>query len=1137
MLHVHRAERADRLADALAEILADPPDDPFTPEVVSVATRGMERWLVQRLSGRLGARPERRDGVCANVEFPFPGRLIGGALAVASGIDPDADPWTADRLVWPLLEVIEAHETTAWLAPLRDHLASAPDRRFARVRRIAHLFAEYGVQRPAMLQAWARGEEDRGGGWQAELWRCLRDRVGVPSAAERLPEACARLRSEPDLVELPARFCLFGLTRLPPSYLEALQALAAARAAHLLLLHPSPVLWERVRASVVERGHAGTRRSDPTASLPVNRLLASWSRDSRELQLVIAGSDAVDHHLPLSGEEAGTLLARLQADIRADRAAPGVPLPGAPDERMVLSSDDDSIRVHACHGRPRQVEVLREAILHLLAGDPTLEPRDVIVMCPDIEAFAPLIQAAFGSGPAAAAEAAAESGKVAEGSRIDLRVRLADRSLRQTNPVLGVLARLLELPAQRLTASQVLDLADAGPVRRRFGFDDDELARLADWVSASAIHWGLDAAHRAQYKLEAVEAGTWRAGLRRVLLGVTLSESGQRLFERVLPVDDVDSGSIGLAGRFAEFLDRLGVAVELLSGRRPLREWAYGLRRAADGLTATPDWDAWQRLELERILEAVESEAQAGSGTPELALPEIRALLSDRLAGRPTRANFRTGHLTVCTLVPMRSVPHRVVCLLGLDDGAFPRHQPRDGDNRLLDEPQVGDRDPRAEDRQLLLDAFLAARERLLITYSGHDERTNVGLPPAVPVAELLDAVEATAQGNARQSVVVEHPLQPFDRRNFLPGRLVADEAWSFDPVALEGARALEGQRSEPSPFLAGPLPPAVGSTLALSDLIGFVQRPVRAFLRQRLGITVISHEDEVQDALPVELDGLARWQIGQRLLDGLLAGIEPARCVAAEFARGELPPGELARPIMRSIRDQVHPILRAARSLAPGEAARSLEANLLLASESGPSQLTGTVTGVRDHVLLTASFSRLNPRLRLGAWVNLLVLSAAHPDIPFEAVTVGRASGQDGGAAVARIRSLGPNAEQRRAQALRELAALVDLRRRGLREPLPVPCQTAAAYATARWGGRADVDSAVRLAAGEWESGFDRPRENRDPEHRLVFGDELTMDELTGLAPASDEQGAGWPAEESSRFGRFAVRLWAPVLARETLE
>src|SRR5579884_982715 len=739
MLHLHRAERADRLAGGLAEILAAPPADPFTREIVSVPTRGIERWLAQSLSARLGTSPDRADGVCAGVEFPFPGRLIGGALAAASGIDPEEDPWRPERMVWPLLAAIEDHADEPWLGPLTAHLAPAVDRRFARVRQIARLFDEYGVRRPELIQSWARGE---GADWQPELWRCLRDRLGVPSGAERLPDACARLRDEPDVVELPERFCLFGLTRLPAGYLQALSALAERRDAHLFLLHPCAALWDRMKSSLGGRPPDLRRRSDWTSALAANRLLTSWGRDARELQLVLAAGapGAADHHLAFDrGRGPATLLARLQADICANRPPPGEPLPGQADRRLALGASDDSIAVHACHGRERQVEVLREAILHLLAADPTLEPRDVIVMCPDIETFAPLIQATFGAGPAAREDDEDLSGAaLPDTARIDLRVRLADRSLRQTNPVLGVVARLLDLAAQRLTASQVLDLADTAAVRRRFGFDDDDLARLGDWVSASAIHWGLDAEHRRAYKLEAVEAGTWRAGMRRLLLGVTLSESGQRLYERVLPVDDVDSGSIDLAGRFAEFVDRLGLALDRLAAAHTVAEWTVALRDAAASLAASSDWEAWQTAELERILDDVRTEAAAAAGSADLALPEIRALLADRLAGRPTRANFRTGHMTVCTLVPMRSVPHRVVCLLGLDDGVFPRASPRDGDDLMLQDPRVGERDPRSEDRQLLLDALMAATERLVVIYTGGDERTNLQRPPAVPVGELL---------------------------------------------------------------------------------------------------------------------------------------------------------------------------------------------------------------------------------------------------------------------------------------------------------------------------------------------------------------------------------------------------------------
>src|SRR5688572_21376771 len=1021
MLHVHRAERADGLVDALAALLAEPLEDPFAPEVIAVPTRGMERWLTQRLSTGLGASPGRGDGICANVAFPSPRRLADEAVAVASGIEPEADAWLPERLVWALLEVVDTALHEPWLQSLAAHLGATLDtadpsrqaRRFASVRHIAELFDRYALQRPAMIRAWAAGRDVDASGarlpddarWQAELWRRLRARADQPDPAERIESACARLRAEPGLMELPDRLSVFGLTRLPAGRLQVLQALGAQRDVHLFLLHPSPALWERVAAAAPV-----TRRAeDPTRELPANRLLASWGQDVRELQLVAGPPADADHHHP-TPPAAGTLLARIQADVREDRPPPGPPLPGQDDQRLELV-EDRSIQVHACHGRARQVEVLRDAILHQLAEDPTLEPRDVIVMCPDIEAFAPLIGATFGAGEISADDD--ELDDLPEELRPpDLRVRLADRSLRQTNAVLGFVSRLLELADQRLTASQVLDLADREPVRRRFGLDDDDVARVEEWVAQSGIRWGLDAAHRAPFKLDNLPAGTWRAGLDRVLLGVAMTEEEQRLFGGVLPLDDVESGAIDLAGRLAELVDRVQAALDTMAAPMAIEAWAAAIGAAADALTATGTRDAWQRAELGRLLDDVVTEAGvAGAAGTVLALAEVRALLADRLGGRPTRTNFRTGHLTICTLVPMRSVPHRVVCLLGLDDGEFPRKSVRDGDDLVLRDPHVGDRDSRTEDRQMLLDALMAASDKLIVTYAGKDERTNTPRPPAVPVGELLDVVDATARVSgasnvpARAQVLVQHPLQPFDPRNFTRDELVPGRIWAFDRVTLLGARAMGGPRSQSRPFLPGPLPDVAPPLVELDDLVRFAEHPVRAFLRQRLGISVGDYSDEVADALTVELDGLERWGVGRRLLEGRLAGADMEDCVAAEVARGLLPPGRLGDPVIAALRPEVEEIAAYALRVGAGEP-RSVDVKVAL--DDGR-LLTGTVAGVHGDLLRAVTFSRVSARHRMASWVRFLALSAALPDCPVQAVLIGRARrGSDGRVTCSRFPAIG---------------------------------------------------------------------------------------------------------------------------------
>ena len=1020
MLVVHRADRADGLADALSALLARPLADPFTAEVVAVPTRGMERWLTQSVSAVLGAGPGRGDGVCANVSFPFPHRLLGDAVAAASGVDPAEDPWLPERAAWTLLDVVGDSLAETWLATLAAYLgrpAEADDpvrrgRRLTIVRHLARLFDHYALHRPAMIEAWAAGRDcDAGGGplaptsiWQAELWRRLRARIGLASPAERRRRACERLLEAPDLALLPDRVSLFGLTRLPAGHLEILRALAHARDVHLFLLHPSPALWTKVGPTAVGAPAGLLRSEDPSAAVTANPMLASWGRDAREMQMVLSDGDALADDHPNITDPAGEptrLLARIQDDIRHDRALPGPPLSGRPDVRLELDRSDRSIQIHACHGRARQVEVVRDAILHALAQDESLEPRDVIVMCPDIETYAPLVQATFGAGEYAR-EDEAEDGIDAVPAHlrpVDLRVRLADRSLRQTNPVLAVVSELLELAERRVTASEVLDLADRGPVRRRFRLDDDDLTQMQSWIAQSGIRWGLDAAHRERFRLGGVSSGTWSEGLRRVLLGVTMTDDDRRLFEGVLPLDDVDSRGIDLAGRLAELIERLGTALDALGRPQPLADWARAIGEAADALTATPNRERWQRAELQRTLDDMLAEAASGSAV-ELAPAEIQAYLLERLGGRPTRANFRTGHLTVCTLMPMRSVPHRVVCLLGLDDGAFPRKTPRDGDDLMLADPHVGERDPRSEDRQLLLDALMAATERLIITFTGNDERTNTPRPAAVPVNELLDTIDATARDGsrpplpARSRVLVRHPLQPFDPRNFERGALVPGTPWSFDRGTLEGARALTAPRTAVPEFLTAPLPPRAELTVELEDVVRFVEHPVRAFLRQRLGISLRTGEDEIEDALPVELDGLERWKVGQRLLESLLAGVDGRTAYRAEIARGMLPPERLGEVVIRTVLPIASMIADRAAQAAPAElSADPVDVRVELA---GGRRLTGTVSGCSGDVLLSATYSRVAAKHRLAAWVRFLAVTASCPERAFSAVTVGRATGRD---------------------------------------------------------------------------------------------------------------------------------------------
>ncbi|WP_433274348.1 exodeoxyribonuclease V subunit gamma [Pseudonocardia xinjiangensis] len=1102
VLHVHRAERADALAGALGELLAHPPEDPFTAEVVAVPAKGIERWLAQQLSHRLGAAAGRGDGVCAGVAFPSPTAMIAAAVGGATGVDPRDDPWRPERAVWPLLEVIDESAGEPWCAPLGVHIGvrdgdARRSRRHATARHLAELFASYAAARPDMLEGWRAGggvPGDRAAdlAWQPELWRRLRERIGVPGPAERLGAACAALRADPAAADLPPRLSLFGPTRLPAEHLAVLGALAEHREVHLWLPHPSPALW----AGVEPLRRVPQRRADPTASLPRHPLLSSLGRDVRELQvrLAAAAPSLVDHHHPLPDPPA-TLLGRLQHDLREDRPPTGES-PPRPDDR--------SVQVHSCHGPDRQVEVLREVVLGLLEADATLEPRDVLVMCPDIETFAPLISASFGLGDREAPGAETHPGQ-------QLQVRLADRALRQVNPLLDTVAQLLELADARLSASQLLDLLGSTPVRRRFRLDDTDLDRLRELVVRSGVRWGLDAPHRAPFHLDGFPQNTWSAGLDRLLLGVTMAGGSgeQEWLGTALPMEEVDSGDVERIGRLAEFVDRLATVLSRLAGEHTLDEWVAALVGGLDALTDTTATDAWQAAQARGELADAARAAGPHAAVVPLGLADVRGLLGEQLRGRPTRANFRTGTLTVATLVPMRSVPHRVVCLLGLDDGVFPRAGVPDGDDVLARDPLVGERDPRSEDRQLLLDAICAATEHLVVVHSGADERTGARRPPAVPLGELLDAIEATAGAGAREHVVVRHPLQPFDARNFTAAALAAPGPFSFDRAELAGARSAAGPKSSARPFVTGPLPPVERPVVTLDELVTFLEHPVKEFLRQRVGLSLFAGEDDPSDALPVDLDGLATWAIGNRLLHDRLAGHDLDHCRQAEWRRGELPPGALGDAVLTRVLDDVEPLVAAAAPLRVGEAQdRDVDVSL-----PGGIRVVGTLGGLHGTVLLRVEFSRLAPKQRIRAWVRLLALTASTAE-PWTAVTIGR--GTRFGLSRASAGPLDP------AQATDVLAELVELHRAGLREPLPLPTVAAHTYATVRRGG-ADAAAALEEALRKWTSGAGA--EQADDAHVRVWGRAPGPGVLT--AP-------GGPGSEPTRFGALAMRLWAPLLTAE---
>jgi exodeoxyribonuclease V gamma subunit len=1015
--HVHRSNRLERLADVFTEALrTNPPRDPFAVVPVVVGSRGMARWLRNRVAGAPGL------GVCAGLDFPFPAPFLRDAALQVLGVTaPDADPWDVDALAWRVLDVLRDRLAEPDFEPVRralgaDALPPVVGRRhLALAHGVADVLDRYVHARPGWIEHWRAGRTlatpalpDEA--WQAALWRELESRVGAAGTVvahgrtwpSHLAGLLAALGACPDATPAGSTFAdvhVFGLSTLPPLFLQGFATLGRFRRVDLYLLTPSDGFWGDYQTlpearRLLRRASPAVRQSLEAGLAEQHPLLTGLGRLSRDFQNlleglpdaaasgVLPGCELFDDDTPSAVTPAPRLLARLQRHLRLLAS----PRQARVDDPAPPAPDDDSLRVHACAGPTRQVEALRDALLGLMVDHPHLQPRDVVVMTPDVETFAPLVAAAFseggtGEGRADGATPDPEAWGAAGAPRLP--VEIADLSLRRTNPVAEVLLAALELAQVRVTASAVADLVRREPVRTRFGLEPDDVDVLRAWLADSGIRWGVDAADRARDGLPADDQNTFRFGLERLALGAVAGESTALFAGRALPLA-VGESDIERLGRFATFCGVLFDLLVELRVARPADGWRALLPRAVHDLTATSAAAAWL---TEQVLEGLdEALAQAACWPGPLGVDAVHQALAGRfqVGGDADRAN--TGAVTMCALAPMRSVPFKVVALLGLDDDRFPRRGARAGFDLTRLRPAAGDREPRDEDRHLLLEAVLSAREHLMVFYSGRDASSDERLPPAVPVAELLDAVELSfappaGLGSVRQSVLVEHPVQPFSERAFaMPPR-------SFDRRLREVALRLRGPRAPRSGlFPPGTVLPAPvrRDEIRLDDLVACLRNPARFLLQRRLGLYLADLDESLSDREALELERLDVLSLEASLFAALVAdeGTASAEATLERVrlelsARGELPHGAGGRLDLSCRAEALRPLVAAAGKGLRG--AISVDVSLELADGR---RLVGRVPSVVPGGTPVDAQARAIERADrlLGAWVSVLALQAAQP-------------------------------------------------------------------------------------------------------------------------------------------------------------
>ncbi len=1091
MLTVFRSNRAEFLARVLATQLRLTPPDPFEQVQVVVNTWPTSRWLGEQLAEHLG-------GIAANLRFPFPGshlRQLVDQLLAPVGEVPTAgavDPWRADRLVWPLLDLLPAVAAAPEGEPLRRWLAdrgAGPRLELGHWqlgRAIADAFDDYALYRPELLQAWESGQAIDGRGrplpdsqcWQPLLYRTLRAELGAEPFGRRVQTLIDRLRrgSPPPAAAGGGTLRLFGLSSMAPIQVQLLQALSRHRPVDLYLLTPCRNLWQRCgeRRRELSDALALSQPLDAAWLLEAPGLEARFGRLGGEFQQLLEGTGEAQlgeeqerdlFFSPAAGTTRPPLLAQLQEQLADAERMPA----------LALDPEDHSLEFHACPGRLRQVQIVRDRLLQLLAADPTLEPRDILVMTPDIDGFAPLVASVFGD---------------AHATEVELPWRLTDRSQQDGAGLGSTLLQLLELAGTRLTATGLETLLGSRPLLERFGLELGEATRLVEALQEAGFRWGLDG----EEKDPPCHSLAWT--IDRLLLGLVLPADAGLAPGETAPWEA--GVPMELTGRWLHLLGRLRHWLAELRRGGTVSVWAERLRRLIDDLFGDTGDIAGERTELMGAIDAWQTAAEACALS--LEAPVVAAALQELLGAESGRFGHRSGALTISALEPMRAIPYRVIVLMGLDAGQFPRAGDRPAFHLMEGQRQLGDPHPADQDRYVLMEALLSARDHLLLSWSCRDDRSGADLPPSGPVRQWLQWLAGQLDPEAMGQLLVEHAANPLDRRNFLPagGR----EAPSCDRRLLEAVRRLAGDRPvPPAALLAGATPqdaPPAGGSDAYTDLRDWLVAPQKHWLRS-LGLRPGEWEKRVDD--------LEALTLGERERSSLLRGT---------LERSDAEPGGEAP---RSAADWLD--RHRGQGLLPPGAAGAMEAELLQRRWTG---LVNALEGLgpprrRSHhwgawqaaipwrgeavVLAHTAQARVSHRLEL--WLQLLLASAAGPR-PSRGVLIAR----DGDGYVPVLELMAPEQEAARD----ELDRLAGLQRQWRSRGWPVPPETGWSHVA---GERKKPGQGRARAAGTWEgSGFHAGERDR-AEMEACFGAGLAADDL--LTP---------------ELLALASELFSPLLAAE---
>jgi exodeoxyribonuclease V gamma subunit len=1048
------------LAEQLAQIVRDPLASAISPEIIVVQSRGMQRWVSMELA--------RHNGICANVTFPFPNAFLHDLFRKLIPELPDETVFDPAALTLKIMKLLPDCAQRKGFEHLQGYLKNDAHnlKRFQISEKIANLFDQYLVFRPEMILQWEKGRKNH---WQAQLWRLLASDSKVPHRARLRNTLLAKIIREPGGLEaFPERVSLFGISYLPPFYLETFVELSRLTQVNLFLMNPCKEYWadivgdREIRTMRRKHGHIAEIQAEFYLERG-NRLLASMGALGRDFLQTISGLEGrvQEHYIDPVPKD---VLSGIQSDILSlrDRQIQEDSDPVYSNEsdglvtRLSIHSsqspdDDRSIQVHSCHSPMREIEVLHDNLLAMFEQDQDLRPRDIIVMTPDIELYGPYIQAVFDA-------------QIEEALRIPFSI--ADMGVRKESLTIEGFLSILELAHSRFSVPQVRKLLEVPGIKEKFHLSESDIRVVERWIKSSNIRWGIDAEQRRHLGLPPFAENTWKAGIERLLLGYALPGCDRRMFSGILPYDDIEGSEARIFGKFLEFFNRLLNVVAALQRDRTLADWQTIFDEILEQLFA-PKEETEREIQMLRRRFNDLSINQGLSGFDEpIGIHVVKSYLGNLLMREHLETGFVTSGVTFCTMLPMRSIPFKVVCLVGMDSDAFPRESKSIGFDLMIKHPRKGDRSRRNDDKYMFLEALISARKRLYISYVGQSIQDNSQRPPSVLVSELLDYIDA-GFGLASEQVITQHKLQAFSPDYFTEGRKLF--SYSRENFAAVGSRS---DHQAPRPLISAALstPAPEWKTLEVDTLGNFFRNPTKFLLEKRLGIHMAEGEAAAEEREHFNLDGLERYGLGNDLVQSGLSGLEVKDHLHVHQARGRLPHGNVGELVYSEISADARRFVGKIMHHTEGKTQDSLKVDLDIAGFT----LRGWITANQTDGLLHIHYAKLKPKYLLNSWVYHLLFNVINErDLPCRSLLVCKDS----------IWEFEPVPSP-----VENLAYLLELYWKGMSEPLKFFPESSYEYARRIMNHKQTKTAALNAARRKWLASDFFRGESEDPYYDTCF-------------------------------------------------